>query len=48
MFDNKPEEGFVDEGNLTELERTILHDFQLLSENEQKSILVFISSLLGK
>ena len=48
MSDNKPEEGFVDESKLTELEKTILLDFQLLSEDEQKSILDFISSLLGK
>ncbi len=48
MLDNTNEEGYIDERALTDLEKTILHDFQLLSEDEQKSIFDFISSLLGR
>lgn len=48
MYNIEPEKGFVDESKLTDLERTILHDFQLLSDDEQRNILEFITSLLGK
>lgn len=48
MSNIESEKGFVDESKLTDLERTILHDFQLLSEDEQRNILEFITSLLGK
>ena len=48
MLDHKSEEDYMDISGLNDLERTILFDFQLLSEDEQKSILEFILSLLGK
>lgn len=48
MLDNKSEDGYMDISGLNDLERTILFDFQLLSEDEQKSILEIILSLLGK
>lgn len=48
MPNDKNEKGYIDESELTELERAILHDFQQLSEDEQKSVIDFICSLLGK
>ena len=48
MSENKNAEEFVDMSGLTDLERSILLDFQLLSEEEQKTILESIVSLLGK
>ena len=47
MPNDENEEGYIDESKLTDLEKTILHDFQLLSEDEQKSIFEFIASLLS-
>lgn len=47
MPNDENEESYIDESKLTELEKTILHDFQLLSEDEQKSIFEFIASLLS-
>lgn len=48
MLDHKSEEDYMDISGLNDLEKAILFDFQLLSEDEQKSILEFILSLLGK
>lgn len=48
MSDNSSKESYVDESKLTDLERSILFDFQLLSEEEQKTVLESIASLLGK
>ncbi len=48
MSDNSSKESYVDESKLTDLERSILFDFQLLSEEEQRTILESITSLLGK
>ena len=48
MSENNTAEEFVDVSGLTDLERSILFDFQLLSEEEQKTILESIASLLGK
>lgn len=48
MTDDKNESGFIDESKLTPLEKSILFDFQQLSEDEKKSVIDFICSLLGK
>lgn len=48
MSENKNAEEFVDMSGLTDLESSILLDFQLLSEEEQKTVLESIVSLLGK
>ncbi len=48
MTDDKNELGFIDESKLTPLEKSILFDFQQLSEDEKKSVIDFICSLLGK
>lgn len=48
MSENKATDEFVDVSELTDLEKSILFDFQLLSEDEQKAVLESITSLLGK
>lgn len=48
MSESKNEEEYVDTSSLTDLEKSILYDFQLLSEEEQKSIFETIAALLGK
>lgn len=45
MSDNE-KLGFIDESKLTDLEKSILHNFQLLSEEEQTAIINLICSML--